>query len=96
MPLNGMNNYNTRSSRYNFLVLHCRGVDNSTFYYRGIIDWNSIPEWLKEVENPHRFKIALKKFLIEQHHENELDDFFYTIDPKYHQLSCISWLACVT
>ena len=72
VPLNGMNNYNTRSSRYNFLVLHCRGVDNS-----GIIDWNSIPEWLKKVENPHRFKIVLKKFLIEQHHENELDDFLY-------------------
>ena len=77
MPLNDVHQYNTRSSRYNILVPHCRrGVDKSTFYYKGIIDWNSIPEWLKEVEKPHIFKIALKKFLIEPHHETELSSVY--------------------
>ena len=33
VPLNDVHQYNTRSSRYNFLVPHCRGVDISTFYY---------------------------------------------------------------
>ena len=56
---------NTRGSRYNFLVPHCRSVDSFTFYYAGIMDWNSLPEWLKSLEKPHRFKIALKKFFIE-------------------------------
>ena len=51
-------------------------VDSSTFYYAGIMDWNSLPEWLKELEKPNRFKIALKKFLIEHHHETELEEFF--------------------
>ena len=79
VPLNDVHQYNTRCSRYNFLVPHCRSVDSSTFYYAGIIDWNSLSEWLKELEKPHRFKIALKKFLIEHHHETELEGF-YIID----------------
>ena len=47
VPLNDVHQYNTRSSRYNFLVPHCRGVDKSTFYYTGIIDWSSIQERFK-------------------------------------------------
>ena len=62
VSLNDVHQYNTRGSRYNFLVPHCRSVDGSIFYYAGIMDWNSLPEWLKELEKPNRFKIALKKF----------------------------------
>ena len=62
VPLNDVHQYNTRGSRYNVLVPHCRSVDSSTFYYAGIMDWNSLPEWLKELEKPNRFKIALKRF----------------------------------
>ena len=76
-PLNYVHQYNTRGSRYNFLVPHCRSVDSSTFYYAGIIDWNSLPELLKELEKPNRFKIALKKFLIEHHHATEPEEFLY-------------------
>ena len=77
VPLNDVHQYNTRGSRYNFLVPRCRSVDSSTFYYAGIMDWNSLPEWLKELEKPNRFKIALKKFLTEHHHETELEEFLY-------------------
>ena len=76
-PLNDVQQYNTRGVRYNSLVPHRRSVDSSTFYYARIIDWNSLPEWLKELEKPHRFNIALKKFLIEHHHETELEEILY-------------------
>lgn len=77
VPLNSVHQYNTRSSGNNFLVPHCRSVENSTFYYRGITDWNSLPDWLKELEKPHRFKSALKQYLIELHQETEIGDFFF-------------------
>ena len=36
--------HNTRSNGYNFLVPNCEGVEDSTFYYIGIKDWNSPTE----------------------------------------------------
>ena len=78
--LNAVHLHVTISSRYNFLVPHCRSVEHSTFYYRGIADWNSLPDWLKELEKPHGFKASLKKYLIEHHQETEIGDFFSFID----------------
>ena len=75
-----MHLHDTRSSRYNFLVPHCRSVEHSTFYYRGIADWNSLPDWLKEIEKPRGFKASLKKYLTEHHQETEIGDFFSFID----------------
>ena len=73
--LKDVHQYYTKGSRYNFLVPHCRSSDSVTFYHAGIIDWNSLPEWLKELEKSHRFKIALKKFLIKHRHKTELEEF---------------------
>ena len=75
--LNAVHLYDTRSSRYNFLVPHCRSVEHSTFYYRGIADWNSLPDCLKEIEKPREFKASLKKYLTEHHQETEIGDFFF-------------------
>ena len=75
--LNAVHLHDTRSSRYNFLVLHCRSVEHSTFYYRGIAGWNSLPDWLKEIEKPRGFKASLKKYLTEHHQETEIGDFFF-------------------
>ena len=75
--LNAVHLHDTRSSRYNFLVPHYRSVEHSTFYYRGIADWNSLPDWLKEIEKPRGFKASLKKYLTEHHQETEIGDFFF-------------------
>ena len=62
VPLKDVHQFCTRYSRYNFLVPHCQNLDKSTFTYAGIADWNSLPECLKDIEKPQRFKVALKKF----------------------------------
>jgi len=37
--------YNTRSSSFNFNVPNVNNfVSKQTFYYHGIVDWNSLPE----------------------------------------------------
>ena len=77
VPLRDVHHYNTRSSGYNFLVPNCKGVEDSTFYYTGIKDWNSLPEWLKQIESPQKFKIALKKYLIEYCCAAEQEIFLY-------------------
>ena len=60
VPLKDVHQYFTRSSRNNFLVPHCQHLDKSKFTYAGIADWNSLPESLKAIEKPQRFKAALK------------------------------------
>ena len=77
VPLRDVHHHNTRSSGYNFLVPNCKGVEDSTFYYTGIKDWNSLPEWLKQIESPQKFKIALKKYLIEYCCAAEQEIFLY-------------------
>ena len=43
VPLNDVHQYNTRGSRFNFLVPHCRSVDSSTFLYpRKLCLWEGI------------------------------------------------------
>ena len=48
--------HNTRSSSYNFLVPNCKDVADSTFFYTDFKDWNSLPEWLKQIGSPQKFK----------------------------------------
>ena len=62
VPLKDEHQFCTRSSCYNFLVPHCRSLDNFTFTYTGIADWNPLPECLRAIEKPQRFKVALKIF----------------------------------
>ena len=56
VPLRDVHHHNTRSGGYNFLVPNCPGVEDSTFHYTGIKDWNSLYEWLKHIESPQKFK----------------------------------------
>ena len=62
VPLKDVHQYCTRSIHYNFLVPHYQNLDKSTFTYAGIADWNSLPECLKTIEKPQRFKVAFKKY----------------------------------
>ena len=75
--LKDIHHHNTRSSGYNFFVTNCQGVESSTFYYTGIKDWTSLSEWLKQMEIPQKFKIALKKYLIEYCSATEEDTFLF-------------------
>ena len=52
-------------------------VLTTLYYYTGIEEWNSLPEWLKGLERPHRLKSALQKHLIEHYHETDHDKFLF-------------------
>lgn len=77
LPLKDAHQHNTRSSSCNYLVPHCQGVDSTTFYYNGIKDWNSLPDRIKQIENSHRFKTALKEFLQQQIQDSEQNMFAF-------------------
>lgn len=77
VPLKEVHHHNTRSSGYNFLVPRCQGIDSSTFYYNGIKDWNSLPDWLKQIESSQRFKVALKQHLIQHGQATDQNSFLF-------------------
>ena len=58
--------YFTRSSEFNFWVPPIKGQQKTTFYYNGIIDWNSLPNNLKSIQNIYDFKSKVKKYLAEK------------------------------
>ena len=95
VPLIDVHHHNTRSSGYNFLVPNCKGVEDSTLYYIGIKDWNSLPEWLKQIESPQKFKIALKKYLIEYCCATKQKIFLYYWVHNISPLSVVAVLIAV-
>lgn len=56
--------YNTRSSRFNFVVPNVNNVSKQTFYYHGITDWNSLPKDIKGVKNVQKYKLMVKKVFV--------------------------------
>ena len=57
--------YGTRSSNSNFYIPPIKGGESTTFFYSGIIDWNSLPDQIKSCNNKNSFKINVNKFLME-------------------------------
>jgi hypothetical protein len=57
--------YGTRSSNSNFYIPPIKGGESTTFFYSGIIDWNSLPDQIKSCDNKNSFKINVNKFLME-------------------------------
>jgi len=51
--------YNTRASSFNLNVPNVNNVSKQTFYYHGIVDWNSLPEEIKAVKNAHKYKASV-------------------------------------
>ena len=43
--------YGTRSSNSNFYIPPIKGGESTTFFYSGIIDWNSLPDQIKSCDN---------------------------------------------
>ena len=69
--------YNTRSSSFNFNVPNFNNVSKLTFYYHGIVDWNALPEEIKAVKNAHKYKLMVKKYLINKQVTDNTQDFVY-------------------
>ena len=61
--LSDMYTYNTRGNRHNYHVPIVNTVTKTTFFYNGIIDWNSLPVQLKVLENRSNFKKTVKNYL---------------------------------
>lgn len=58
-------NHATRNSEYNFWVPPVKSNQKNTFYYNGIIDWNSLPNNIKCIKNLDRFKNSVNDHLME-------------------------------
>jgi len=69
--------YYTRSSSFNFDVPNVNNVSKHTFYYHGIVDWNSLPEEIKNVKNAHKYKLLVKKYLLNKQVTDSIQDFIY-------------------
>ena len=75
--LSDVHSYFTRSSSHNFFVPSVNGLSSKSFYYTGILSWNSLPQEIKCIENKGSFKKHLKKFLNNEMFRLESDVFYY-------------------
>lgn len=64
--VSSVHQYSTRSSVYNFHVPKVNGFSSKTFYFTGISFWNSLPNYIKEINSKNHFKMELKLFLANQ------------------------------
>jgi hypothetical protein len=69
--------YNTRSGSSNFKIPHIKGIEATTFFYSGIIDWNLLPESIKSNPKKFRFKREVKKHLALESAITENSDYIY-------------------
>ena len=59
-----LHSFATRSSSVNYHVPHINGSEDRTFFYTGIKEWNSLPNYLKNIMNYDCFKKKCKQYLI--------------------------------
>ena len=69
--INEHHTYSTRSSHYNFVTPKIKGSECTSFYYNAIHDWNSLPESIKTITDPKRFKKEVKCHLMRTGEELE-------------------------
>ena len=58
-----MYSYSTRGNLYNYYVPKVNTISMKSFYYNGIVDWNSLSNTLKCIETKDNFKYAVKHYL---------------------------------
>ena len=56
----------TRSSINNYFVPQVKGTEADTFFYKGLRDWNNLPENIKGIFSYNRFKYETKRFLVKR------------------------------
>ena len=65
----------TRASHFNFYVPSVKGRATETFYFKGIKDWNSLPDDVKAIDNYGHFKKQTKAYILARSLERERSDF---------------------
>jgi len=63
--VSNVNCYSTRGSSLNYYVPKASGVIGKTFYFMGIMNWNSLTSNLKEIRSKSTFKKVIKAKLFE-------------------------------
>ena len=63
------------ASNLNFLVPRVGSQGTSNFYYNAILDWNSLPVQIKQINNKSIFKENIKSHLLAKARHTENDDF---------------------
>ena len=58
-----IHSHGTRANRLNFWVPRVKGQTSKSFFYNSIIDWNSLPDSIKQIPNKLSFKQAVKAHL---------------------------------
>ena len=59
--LKDVHNKGTRGQKGgNFYLPKASGLSQKTFYYNGIKEWNCLPNYIKQIECPDKFKEAVK------------------------------------
>ena len=73
--VSNVHSHGTRSRSYNFHVPHHKSLAADTFYYNGIIDWNSLPYHVKSISDKHAFKAHVKTHLSQSSLNRELAEY---------------------
>jgi hypothetical protein len=70
--------YNTRRAEHNFFIPRPNSnVDSKNLTHIGPRIWNDLPSHIKQIPDRHLFKTKVKKFLFDNAHRAELDQFVY-------------------
>ena len=67
----------TRRSECSFFVPRVQGMAVHSFFYSAIKEWNSLPSNIQCIDGKSRFKTAVKRHLIEQARNLELNDLTF-------------------
>ena len=71
--------HRTRSSSYNFHVPRVSGLASHSFYYQSTLDWNSLPNTIKSIDDKNSFKSKIKSHLSTIAMNQELAEFVQLI-----------------
>ena len=57
-----LHKHSTRGSMNNFYVPTINSIGKTTFYFNGILDWNNLPNSIKQISGKLKFKNEVKNF----------------------------------
>ena len=69
--------HNTRNSSQSFIIPHVKTQGSKSFRYNGIRLWNSLPSYLKNIEEKRLFKCKCKDYLMKKMYNEEVSEFVY-------------------
>ena len=64
--LSNIHRYSTRGSATNFILLKVKGQACNSFFFTGIKEWNSLPNYIKASKTHVQFKKAVKSHFLSQ------------------------------